>query len=189
MAGSPLLVALDRLSEDEPLALSFTETLPAFSEVLRSVAESNNAEVIGKAELQLESWPQRVDITGRIEVRADTTCARCLTRFPLKVERPIVHILVRSLERLGGDEEVELTSADLDRSLLTGPNIDLAEVLREELLLGMPMKAVCADECKGICSGCGVDLNSEQCICKPVVDERWSALAALKTPADEGDGS
>jgi uncharacterized protein len=127
----------------------------------------------------LESWPGRIDVTGHINVTADATCVRCLHRFPLKFERKIVHILVRSLEPAVGDEEMELQSNDLDRSLITGTSVDLAEVLREELLLGMPMKALCDEDCKGICPGCGNELNTEPCTCKPEIDERWSALSAL----------
>jgi uncharacterized protein len=179
VASNPLIIDLDRIPEGQPLAVSFADSLPQFLEVLRSIAESKGAEVFGAAELQLESWPGRVDVTGHINVTADTTCVRCLHRFPLKFEREIVHILVRSLGRHDGDEEMELQSNDLDRSLIIGTSVDLAEVLREELLLGMPMKALCDADCKGICVGCGIELNTESCTCEPEADERWSALAAL----------
>jgi len=175
-----MIIALDRIPEGEPLDLSFNDKLPAFSEMLRSIAESQGAKVSGEAKLQLESWPGRIDITGRIQISADMTCARCLNRFPLQVERKIVHILMQSLEGPDGDEEMELHSGDLDRSLIDGKSIDLAAVLREELLLGMPMKAVCDEGCKGICAGCGVELNTESCKCKAETDDRWSALAGLK---------
>jgi len=181
VASDSLVVLLDQLSDEEPLQLSFDESSPAFNTVLRGAAESAGSAVSGSTQLQLESWPQRVDITGRIQVKAEATCVRCLTRFSMEFERKIVHILVRSLERPSGEEEVELSSNDLDRSLLEGNRIQLGEVLREELLLGMPMKAVCREDCEGICAGCGAELNDEKCLCKPQVDERWAALAALKT--------
>jgi uncharacterized protein len=180
MNARPMTIKLDRIPEGEPLDVIYSDTLPAFNEMLRAIAESKGSKVFGEAELQLESWPGRVDVTGWIRVRADMTCVRCLNPFPLEVERKIVHILMRSLEGIGGDEETELTGADLDRSLIKGDSIDLAEVLREELLLGMPMKAICNEACKGICAGCGVQLNDEACICKPKVDERWGTLTALK---------
>jgi len=181
MAKNPLLIDLEQIPEGEPLAISFDQALPEFLAVLRSAAESQGAKVSGRANLELESWPGRVDVTGGIQAELDATCARCLVRFSLKVDRKIVHILVSSLEGPDGDEEIELQSHDLDRSLITGTTVDLGAVLREELLLGMPMKATCADSCKGICSGCGAELNSEPCICEPEIDQRWSALAALKT--------
>ena len=127
-------------------------------------------------------WPERLDVLGQLEARGPFTCVRCLTRFEMAVERNITHILVRNLDVTdSSDEEVELNRSDLDRSELRGDSVNLTDVLREELLLAMPMKAVCRDDCEGICSGCGVDLNNESCICKPQIDERWAALAALKT--------
>ena len=179
--SDPLVVQLDQLSDEEPLRLSFDESSAAFNAVLRGAAESAGSSVSGAVQLELESWPQRVDITGRLKVKSEVTCVRCLTRFTMEFERKIVHILVRSLERPSGEEEVELSSNDLDRSLLEGNSIQLQDVLAEELLLGMPMKAVCREDCEGICAGCGVELNDEKCICKPQIDERWAALAALKT--------
>jgi len=176
-----MMIDLDRIPEGQPLAISFADSLPQFHQVLRSIAESKGSKVSGAAELQLESWPGRVDVTGHINVTAETSCVRCLHRFPLKFERKIVHILVRSLERPVGDEEMELQRNDLDRSLIIGTSIDLAEVLREELLLGIPMKALCDVDCKGICAGCGVELNTESCTCEPEIDERWSALADLSS--------
>ena len=181
MAKSPLVIDLDRIPEGEPLALSFDDALPEFVSVLRSAAEGQGTCVSGRADLELESWPGRIDVTGGLQADLDATCARCLVQFSLRVDRKIVHILVSTLEGPDGDEEIELHSNDLDRSLITGTTVDLGAVLREELLLGMPMKATCTDSCKGICGGCGAELNTEPCICEPETDERWSALAALKT--------
>jgi len=180
VAKSPLVVDLERIPEGEPLALSFDDAIPEFVAVLRSATESQAARVSGRADLELESWPGRLDVTGGIQAALDATCGRCLARFSLKVDRKIRHILVSTLEGPDGDEEIELHSHDLDRSLITGTTVDLGAVLREELLLGMPMKATCAESCQGICGGCGAELNDEPCTCEPEVDQRWSALAALK---------
>ena len=175
-------IRLDQLPEGEGVDFRFDESDPDFAEVLSSVAESKSAQMKGSAELRLEYWPERLDVLGQLEARGPFTCVRCLTRFEMAVERNITHILVRNLDVTdSSDEEVELNRSDLDRSELRGDSVNLTDVLREELLLAMPMKAVCSDDCEGICSGCGVDLNNESCICKPQIDERWAALAALKT--------
>lgn len=184
MAKSPLVIDLDRIPEGERLALSFNDTLPEFLAVLREGSESQGAKVSGRADVELESWPGRLDVTGDLQATLDATCCRCLARFSLNVDRTIVHILVRSLEGPDGDEEIELHSHDLDRSLITGKSVDLGAVLREELLLSMPMKVICTEACKGICGGCGAELNTEPCVCKPEIDQRWSALAALQTDED-----
>ena len=56
----------------------------------------------------------------------------------------------------------------------------VTDLLREELLLSQPTKPVCKEDCKGICAGCGAELNSEPCTCPPEVDPRWDALKDLK---------
>ena len=61
-----------------------------------------------------------------------------------------------------------------------GDTLDLAAVLREELMLAMPSKPLCTVDCKGICAGCGAELNVAKCTCPPKIDARWSALATLK---------
>ena len=59
------------------------------------------------------------------------------------------------------------------------------EAVREELILSVPDYVLCTDECKGICAGCGVDLNTGTCTCKKEPDDRWAALEALKTAQHE----
>lgn len=127
-----------------------------------------------------------VDKRGRdyyIKLRAETfgrfTCDRCLTIF----EREIV-----------GDSTVvftqdrELVRGNVDESLrFLGPEdneVDFANDIRETVLLLLPMKQVCREECKGLCPHCGVDLNVETCRCEEkAIDPRWEALLAIKRSA------
>jgi len=63
--------------------------------------------------------------------------------------------------------------------------IDTGNAVREELILSVPDYVLCTDECRGICAGCGTDLNAGSCNCEPAPDERWAALEALKTAQHE----
>ena len=63
--------------------------------------------------------------------------------------------------------------------LLDGYELDLDEVVTTAFILAMDTKNLCSDDCKGLCSGCGVDLNVDTCRCKPEVDPRLAALAQL----------
>ncbi len=57
----------------------------------------------------------------------------------------------------------------------------MQDVLREQVLLAVPLKAVCREECKGICPQCGRNRNQESCQCAPELpDPRWDALKELK---------
>ena len=106
-------------------------------------------------------------------------CVRCLNPFVAEVGREIRQIFDRA--PLGAEEEeAELTATDLDRTELTGDTIDLAELLHEELQLALPIKPLCAEGCKGICAGCGAELNDEECTCEPEVDPRWELLKGLE---------
>ncbi|RMG61535.1 MAG: DUF177 domain-containing protein, partial [Calditrichaeota bacterium] len=58
--------------------------------------------------------------------------------------------------------------------------IDLSDQLKEYLILAVPMKMLCKEDCRGICPGCGADLNSEACRCgEPPIDPRWEKLRQL----------
>jgi uncharacterized protein len=63
---------------------------------------------------------------------------------------------------------------------LVGDTVDLVELLHEELQLALPVKPLCTEACRGICPGCGAELNEEECTCTPEVDPRWEILKGLK---------
>ena len=74
----------------------------------------------------------------------------------------------------------ELEDEENDEILLMdGYELDMDEVVTTAFILAMDTKNLCSDDCKGLCSGCGVDLNVEPCRCKPEVDPRLAALAQL----------
>ena len=76
-------------------------------------------------------------------------------------------------------DHLEDEESDGDIFLLDGTQLDLDEVVSTVLLLEMDTKNLCSDDCKGLCAGCGVNLNEESCRCKPEVDPRLAALAQL----------
>ena len=75
------------------------------------------------------------------------------------------------------DDEIELTEDDLGVLNLSEPNFDSRPLTLEQIHLGIPMKPLCRDDCKGLCGNCGSDLNEGPCRCAPKVDPRWSRLA------------
>jgi uncharacterized protein len=78
----------------------------------------------------------------------------------------------------------EVESEDSDIVLLDGHEIDLGELVREAVVLDMDTKHLCSENCEGLCSGCGVNLNHEACRCKPEVDPRLASLAKLLEDKD-----
>ena len=78
----------------------------------------------------------------------------------------------------------EVENEDSDIVLLDGHEVDLGELVREAVVLDMDTKHLCSENCKGLCAGCGVNLNHEECRCKPEVDPRLASLAKLLEDKD-----
>ena len=129
---------------------------------------------------------QPVRVSGRVRNVADAlllegdavttlslVCDRCLQ--PFTREKTVVLDTL-----LAGEVENE----DSDIVLLDGDEVDLDELVREALILDMDTKHLCSENCKGLCPGCGVDLNHEECRCKPEVDPRLASLAKLLEDKD-----
>jgi uncharacterized protein len=74
--------------------------------------------------------------------------------------------------------EIECSDEDAVTLYLREQEIDVDEILREQTYLALPLRTLCSEDCKGICAGCGVDLNDEDCRCS--LDESNSAFAVLK---------
>jgi len=113
---------------------------------------------------------------GRLETQVQCPCRRCLATVTVDVEHPIEVLFTE-------DQEAEDPA-----SYVIPPKameIDPGDAVREELILSVPNYVLCSEQCKGICAGCGVDLNTGSCTCKPEPDERWAALEALKTAQHE----
>jgi uncharacterized protein len=131
----------------------------------------------GSAEL-LPHTSGEIRLRGRLAVTMQCDCNRCLepARFPLDSGFDLFY---RPPEDAGaGDEaEVEIDEGEAEIGFYEGDGIDLKDVLREHVLLGMPMQRVCRPDCLGICPVCGQNRNLINCGCEAkLVDDRWSAL-------------
>ncbi|HVF54756.1 MAG TPA: DUF177 domain-containing protein [Pyrinomonadaceae bacterium] len=126
-----------------------------------------------------------VRLRGTIKTEVEMPCDRCLrsTRVPVEVEFDAGFIPAER-ER-GATENVELQQEDLSVSVFEGETINIDELVREQILLALPIRLLCTEDCKGLCPHCGADLNAEQCSCdRKETDPRWAALAALKPDQD-----
>jgi uncharacterized protein len=119
----------------------------------------------------------RGDFAGRFEV----PCARCVE----PVEHPLkgsFDLLYRPLGVDAGEPERAISTSETEIGYYNGDGLVLEDVLREQVLLSLPEKTLCRADCKGLCPGCGRNLNTEPCSCEPAVaDPRWSALSDLRS--------
>jgi uncharacterized protein len=81
------------------------------------------------------------------------------------------------------DKEEPLAEGDLDLFGYDGENIDLEPLFREQFVLAIPYAPLCKDDCLGLCSQCGTDLNKGTCTCEKPIDPRLSVLKSLKLPS------
>ena len=172
-----LLIQVKDLPEDG-LELSIDQGEPSFGRALNELQEGEAVGPTGEASFQIAPWPDRLDVQGSIEVRLSQSCSRCASSFAQAVERDFLRVFLRGAA-LDNAEEIELSNSDLDREELVDDRLDLRIVLEEELLLALPSKPLCMDDCRGICAGCGAELNEQKCSCKPEEDERWAGLKGL----------
>lgn len=153
-------------------------------------------EVVGESEefefsldlSQTEIWahkplPAPVLIKGRVQNRSSivtlaynasmtlqTFCDRCLAPFEKPVEFSFEYTLVRELQDTEQDEYI----------LIEGDFLDLGELCESDIVLNLPLKFLCRDDCKGLCPICGVNLNQTDCDClKQQIDPRLAALKGL----------
>lgn len=127
---------------------------------------------------------------GKLAVAAD--CRRCLDpvdlTVPVDFQLDFVHEdRLRDLVPAArdDDEEAEVAGSfagdEADQIPYTGKELDLGPALREQLLLALPMDALCRDDCKGLCQICGKNLNADPCSCdRHIPDPRWAGLKNIK---------
>lgn len=121
-----------------------------------------------------------VQVNGHIDTRAQVECDRCLQPVELPVDADF------ALEYITGSdyessEAAELTDEEMSVSVFDGEAIDVDEIVKEQILLAVPTRMLCREDCKGICPECGIDRNSGECACvTDDVDPRWAALKNLK---------
>ena len=122
-----------------------------------------------------------VRLRGEIRTEVELLCGRCLApeRTPLAVEFD-TSFVPQEVEAVKA-ENVELLKEDLLLSAYEGGAVDLDELVREQVLLALPSRHLCREDCKGLCQKCGANLNENQCSCEQgETDPRWAALADLK---------
>jgi len=122
-------------------------------------------------------------VDGLVDITLELTCTRCLKQFEQVMHLPFEELFYPTIDVVTGialppSEEEDAFPID-DHHL-----IDLTEAIRQRVLLELPMVTLCKEDCAGLCSQCGQDLNLGPCDCKPEVDERFSVLSTLLLPKD-----
>ena len=110
-----------------------------------------------------------VSVDAVISFTLDIICDRCAEKTKLDFQVPMNHILVSEVNDEDNDDYI----------IIEDMKLDIEQLTLEDIYLALPSKFLCSDECRGVCSGCGVNLNSGSCSCKKEIDPRLESLLEL----------
>jgi len=143
------------------------------------IKQSSDLHAKGSAQLLNRSLGE-IRMQGELRVEIEGVCDRCAEPAKQAVENRFDLLYVPAEEAASGGED-EIDQAGTEVGYYEGNGIELNEVLREVVLLALPMQMVCMDECRGVCPVCGQNQNQGDCVCEPEsADDRWSKLKALR---------
>ncbi len=121
---------------------------------------------------------ETVVLKGTFEGQYSTECDRCREQVTTDLYCKFEYLVTTRKEQVPELRDVECSEEDIITLYLDEPEIDVDEILREQAYLAMPLRILCSEDCKGICTGCGASLNSEVCCCSS--EKGDSVFAVLK---------
>lgn len=143
----------------------------------RKLRQITPLQVEGSAELM--GVTQEIRVRGRLSVGMEADCDRCLEPAPFPLESEF-DLFYRPSEETAGDEKL-LDEDESEIGFYEEGGLDLKDIMREQILLSLPMQRICDEACKGICPVCGGNRNIAACGChEKKLDDRWAALRELK---------
>lgn len=133
-----------------------------------------------KLHLHLRRSGRIVILMSKLEFTVKWVCARCLDSFVRNMKAEFTTTLRPKPDRPLAPE-MELTREDLETEFYEGEEIDLTNLLQDQVLLTLPPKVLCKEDCRGLCPKCGKNLNREVCQCADKdLDPRWAALKSFR---------
>ena len=149
-------------------------TIDFFDPQLRQTAPVQTS---GVAELSPALMEIRV--RGHLATTMESACDRCLepVEFPIDTGYDLVY---RPASQSPEHGEVNIEESEIEVGFYEGEGLDLADVVREQILLSLPMHRLCREECGGICPVCGRNRNAVECDCRvEAADDRWAGLKQI----------
>ena len=138
------------------------------------LGEEFNGEV--EVDVMLEKSGKQLYVKADVRAGGMFSCDRCTSPFSLAVRSTfqMYYLWDHGNAELPDPAEVQVIPGGL-------PMIDLADDVRQTVVLAVPLKLLCKEECKGLCPRCGADLNKDSCICPPeALDARWETLRRFR---------
>jgi uncharacterized protein len=164
----PMIIDIQNLPI-EGKTLTYSKKPESFK-VLRSLSEKGECRFSDPLAIELTVLPERnlIRVDGAITTTIEQACSRCLVDFKGRLERRFTLRFSRESEASqpkNQTSELELTEEHIGLTLFTGETIDFTDSVQEQVVLALPYKPLCSQDCKGLCPRCGTDLNTGRCAC------------------------
>jgi uncharacterized protein len=175
------------VAELERQAIDFDESLaPGSIDFVEDVRQVGVLHTAGRADLLKEhreanNVVEDIRVRASLQTRMEVPCARCLEPVELPVEASF-DLLFRPQDADSDSADHSISTSETEIGYYEGDGLLLEDVLREQILLALPAKILCNEECKGLCPGCGRNRNTDPCDCVTTpADPRWSSLQELRS--------
>lgn len=171
-------ISVDAITE-VPKDLSFSEEIDDLNLIYKE-SEVRDFNFPPFLDVKLVFYRSGRDIffSGRLGTTLHGHCSRCLKSYPFSLEKAFDFILTP--EPLPAKSK-ELNRDEMGLSFYSGEEINLSPFIREQVLLALPMRPLCDEQCRGLCVGCGTNLNHEACRCPSAAgDPRVALFRSLK---------
>jgi uncharacterized protein len=153
----------------EPGQIDFSDT---------GLRQAGAVRAVGSAKV-LENSGGEVRIEGSFSGVMEADCDRCLAVATFPLERKF-DLFYRPTPEFREGDEIKIDEGEAELGFYEGTGFELSDVIKEQVLLALPMQRICREDCQGICPVCGANRNEVACDCHETkVDERWSALRNL----------
>jgi len=134
----------------------------------------------GEAELMGSKGVSPIRVRGRLNGQVANHCGRCLEPVEQKLDGGF-ELLFYPMSLIAQSEETTISRDETEAGFYEEPGMKLVDVVREQVLLWLPMSALCKADCQGVCTQCGVNRNRETCNCRETeTASPWDALKNFK---------
>lgn len=178
-----MFISVQALEAEEVV---FSEALaPGRIDFGAEISQSGVLNAKGRAELIEEDHGHKqvvrdIRLVGDFHGQFQVACARCLDPVLTALDEKF-DLLYRPLRAGKQGEEVAINEADTEIGFYQGNGVELDDVIKEQVLLAMPVRSLCQQDCRGLCPHCGVNLNQGSCTRQTqTVDPRWDALQGIR---------
>lgn len=131
---------------------------------------------------RLSKVGREVFLKGSLSTEIKMVCSRCLEPVNYKIQSRISSHYVPGPKPGSREADVELQAADIEMEFYSDDRIDLTQTVYDQMMLSLPLVCLCREDCRGICSQCGVNRNKTHCQCsdQDSIDPRLAVLKTLK---------